>query len=128
MLKILTLTFRKLTWPKFKYILITIFDSQAIFLNVLAFSVIKFDYVFIINMSTVFWTIMITWLFIKNYKYRLSHLFSTLLAMLGITITFIGLYGNIPSFIIIAIDNDFPFKDNYVGLFYCIGSSICTTM
>ena len=103
--------------PRIKHLLITIFDSQAIFLNVLAFSVIKFDYPFIINMSTVFWTILITWIFIKSYKYRLSHLFSTLFAMLGIAVTFIGMY-----------DNEFTFKDNYEGLIYCLGSSICTSM
>jgi len=96
---------RYLKLPKISYIIIAIFDSQAIFLNIFAFSKLNFDYPFILNIATVIWTIIITWLFIGAYRYKMSHLFSTFVAICAIGIIFFGIFGkyNLSNNVIINI-------------------------
>jgi drug/metabolite transporter (DMT)-like permease len=107
---------RKLTKPRFVYVIIAVLDSQANFLNIYAFSIIHFNYAFIINISSVFWTCLLTWIFIKSYKYRKIHILGVSIALLGVAAT---LYGSMSR--LAQIDS--LFKD-YKGLLLCIGASL----
>jgi drug/metabolite transporter (DMT)-like permease len=111
---------RKIVKPKLTYILITIFDSQANFINVYAFHIIHFNYLFIINVCSVFWTVLITWIFIKRYKYKPIHILAVGISILGIALS---LYGCIS-----RIDDTDEQSQNYTGLIICLVSSICYSM
>jgi drug/metabolite transporter (DMT)-like permease len=111
---------RKIKKPKMSYILITLFDSQANFLNIYAFSVVHFNYPFIINVSSVFWTCLFTWIFIRKYKYKKFHIIGVGISILGVAIT---LYGSLS-----MIDNTDKIFENMVGLSYCLGASILYSM
>lgn len=113
--------YRKLKLPKLSYIFITIFDSQANFLNIYAFSTVHFNYPFIVGVSTVFWTCLFTWLFIKRYKYRNIHILGVLLSLLGVGVT---LYGSLS-------EMDWEtniFSDNIKGLVCCLVASVFYAM
>lgn len=111
---------RKISIPKVPYILITLFDSQANFMNIYAFSVIHFNYPFIINISSVFWTCLFTCLFIKRYKYKKVHIIGVVIVLLGVGVT---LYGTLTK----LVDHDTIF-DNVKGLILCLAASICYAM
>jgi drug/metabolite transporter (DMT)-like permease len=111
---------RTLKSPKFIYVLITIFDSQANFLNIYAFSVVNFSYPFIINISSVFWTCLFTWIFIKAYRYKKIHIIGVSLALLGVGITLLGALR--------LVDEKDKIFDNMKGLIYCLAASILYSM
>lgn len=111
---------RKIVKPKLTYILIAIFDSQANFINVYAFHIIHFNYLFIINVCSVFWTVLITWIFIKKYKYKPVHMISVAISILGISLT---LYGCLS-----RIEDIEELSKNYKGMLLCMVSSICYSM
>jgi drug/metabolite transporter (DMT)-like permease len=111
---------RKIVYPKLIFIFITIFHSQAIFLNIYAFSVIHFSYLFIINVSTVFWTVLFSCIFIRDYKYHSFHIYGVLICLIGVIIT---LYGCMSS-----IEDKEDLFNNYKGLLYTILSSILYSM
>lgn len=111
---------RTIKKPKWYYILITIFDSQANFLNIYAFSIIHFSYPFIINVSSVFWTFLFTYFFIHKYKYRLIHVVGVVISFIGVGIS---IYGSI-SF----VSEEDKFWDNIKGLVCCLISSIFYSM
>jgi drug/metabolite transporter (DMT)-like permease len=112
--------FRKIKRPRLAYILITLFDSQANFLNIYAFSVVHFNYPFIINVSSVFWTCLFTWIFIRKYKYKKFHIIGVIVSILGVAFT---LYGSLS-----LIGDTQKIFDNMVGLSYCLGASILYSM
>jgi len=111
---------RKIKYPKFSYILITIFDSQANFLNIYAFSVIHFNYPFIINVSCVFWTCIFTCLFIKKYRYTPFNIIGVVVTLLGVIITLVGTFTKLSDAEIIF--------DNLKGLLLCLAASVCYSM
>jgi drug/metabolite transporter (DMT)-like permease len=111
---------RKMVKPKLTYILIAIFDSQANFINVYAFHIIHFNYLFIINVCCVFWTVLITWIFIKKYKYKPIHIISVGVSIIGIALTIYGCMSRIED-----IDE---LSKNYTGILLCLASSICYSM
>lgn len=106
---------KKLIKPKLYFILIAIFDSQANFMCVYAFSVTHFNLPFIINFSSLLWTLIFSVIFIKTYKYTLLH-------WIGVLIICIGILESVLRGMIQDSQNE-PF--NYKGLLLCIGTSIC---
>jgi drug/metabolite transporter (DMT)-like permease len=110
---------KKFKKPKWYYILITFFDSQANFLNIYAFSIIHFSYPFIINVSSVFWTFLFTYFFIHKYKYKTTHIVGVVISFLGVGIS---LYGTI------TFNEKDKFWDNIKGLVCCLISSIFYSM
>ncbi len=111
---------RKISRPKINFVFITIFHSQAIFMTIYAFTVIHFNYLFIINVSTVFWTVLISYLFIRGYKYHIFHIYGVLICLIGVVIT---LYGCMSS-----IEDKEDLFDNYKGLILSIASSVLYSM
>lgn len=110
---------RKIKFPKFSYILITIFDSQANFLNIYAFSVIHFNYPFIINISSVLWTCILTCLFIKKYRYKKYHIIGVILCMIGVGVSLYSSYRQL---------QDDTKLDNLKGLLFSLGASVCYSL
>jgi drug/metabolite transporter (DMT)-like permease len=107
---------RSLKKPRLIYILIAILDSQGNFLNIYAFSVIHFNYAFIINISSVFWTCLLTWLLIKRYTYKFSHIFGISFALCGVAAT---LYGSMS-----RLENEESILSNVKGLCFCLAASL----
>ena len=89
---IFTIMNKGLTKPKLNYFLIGLFDSQGTFLNILAFSKLSFSYPYIINISSVVWTIILTYLFIKTYKYLKYHIFGMIICIIGIGLMVLELF------------------------------------
>lgn len=83
---------RGMNKPKLNYFLIGLFDSQGTFLNVLAFGTLSFSYPYVINISSVVWTILLTYIFIKAYKYLKYHIIGMLICMFGITLMIVELF------------------------------------
>jgi drug/metabolite transporter (DMT)-like permease len=110
---------RKIKFPKLSYILITIFDSQANFLNIYAFSVIHFNYPFIINVSSVLWTCILTCIFIRNYRYKKYHIIGVIITMVGVGVSLFSSLRKI---------QDDSISDNIKGLLFSLGASICYAM
>ena len=79
---------------KFFYIIITLIDSQANFLNVYVFNFIKFDVPFLINFTSTIWSVIFTILFIKKYKYLFNHKIGITISLVGTIISFIGSFNN----------------------------------
>ena len=107
-------TFRNLKKPKFCYLLITIFDSQGNFLNIWAFQLLQFSYPFIINFSSVIWTFILTFLFVKMYQYKFIHFIGTLISFIGMAL---ALYGYM-------ICDNTNFENRITGILLCIASSL----
>ena len=101
--------------PKFCYLLIAIFDSQGNFLNIYAFQYITFSYPFIINISSVLWTFIFTYLLIKSYKYKISHFIGTIISILGIALS---LYGYM------RYNKSTDSNENIIGILLCVASSL----
>ena len=77
----------KLSKLKTIYFLIALIDSQANFINVYAFTIVQFEYPFIINFLSVIWTIILTYLFIKKYTYTKIQKSGLVISFVGITLT-----------------------------------------
>ena len=122
---------RSIKKPKVSYLFIAFFDSQAAFLNIFAFSIISFNFPFIINISTFFWTVIITVIFIKTYKYSYFHYIGVTIAVIGIILSSLG---------IIFYEKDKPKRtlsmyylgdvlekkySEIIGIILCVLASIC---
>lgn len=109
---------RKLSQIKIYYILIIIFDTQSNFLKILAFSKGQFNYPFIIGGSSILFSWLFTWVFIKKYKYTLWHIFGILLSFSGVIVTFYGALNT-------GEDILEEFINNYQFFLFSLVSSIC---
>lgn len=76
----------KLNQLKLIYAIIALIDSQANFINVYAFTIIQFEYPFIINFLSVIWTVLLTMIFITKYTYTKIHKIGLLVSFIGICI------------------------------------------
>lgn len=108
---------RSIHKPKLSYLLITIVDSQANFINVYAFSIIHFEYPFIINFCSVIWTSIFTWIFIKKYKYFINHILGICIAFFGVILTVVGTFNSFTDF-------EKLFSSNWIGIVCCVSTSI----
>ena len=106
--------------PKFYYFLILFFDTQTIFFRFLSLSKGSLYYPYIINSSSILFCALLTFIFIKNYKYTWKHFLACLLCFLGTILSFYGaLIGN---------DNIIDeIKENFIGFIYSLISAICFT-
>ena len=104
----------KLNHLKSIYAIIAFVDSQANFINVYTFTIIQFEYPFIINFLSVIWTVLLTMLFITKYTYTHIH-------KIGLLITFTGICIILCSNISIShLFNSQSLK----GLFCCLVTSV----
>jgi drug/metabolite transporter (DMT)-like permease len=111
---------RTMILPKPSSLLIIVFDTQSSFLMVYAFSIIPANFIFIINILSVFWTVILSWIFIKAYKYKTSHVIGLLIAVVGVCLTLYGCFSE--------IDDKDEFFDNIKGMLLTLASSIGYSM
>lgn len=82
----------KIRKPKWIYLILSIFDSQANFVNVYVFSFIDFKFPFIINVLCTVWVVIFTLILIRTYRYLMNHLIGIILFIVGVCATFIGTF------------------------------------
>jgi drug/metabolite transporter (DMT)-like permease len=111
---------RKLNFPKIHFLFITLFHTQANFLNIYAFSKINFNYSFTINISSVIWTCIFTCIFIRRYKYTKFHILGVVLTLVGLGIAIYGRFEKNDDLNILL--------KNVEGTLYCLAASLCFSM
>jgi drug/metabolite transporter (DMT)-like permease len=107
---------KRIKKPKIKYILIAVLDSQANYLSVYSFSIIHFTYPFLINISSFFWSVIFTLLFLRNYRYKIMHFIGVIIVLAGACVS---LYGSIS-----GINQEESLFDNIKGLVICLVAAI----
>lgn len=107
---------RSFSQPKPVYLLLTLIDSQANFINVYVFTIIRFEYPYIINFSSAVWSFLLTLLLIKTYKYAPTHFIGISLSLAGIVIAILGTFEH--------VSNVHLLFRNKKGLLLCTGNSL----
>jgi drug/metabolite transporter (DMT)-like permease len=111
---------KRLKLPKLSYLLIVALDTQANFAMVYAFSIIPANFIFIVNIQMVFWTTLLSMIFIKVYTYRWYHILGSLIAIGG---GCLSLYGCLN-----AIKDSDDFLIHMKGVYYSLGASVGFSM
>ena len=109
-----------LTKPKYYYFLILFFDTQTNFFKILALTKGDLSYTYIINSSSILFIALLTYIFIKKYKYTWKHFLATFLCFSG---TILSFYGALKG----KSDILEELKKNFYGIFSLI-SAICFTL
>lgn len=89
----------KITKPKLIYIIISIFDTQANYINIFIFSFAKFEYPYIINVLSSIWSVLFTLILIKTKKYLINHILGIIICLIGVFLLFLGTFDSFDSFI-----------------------------
>jgi drug/metabolite transporter (DMT)-like permease len=110
---------KRLTLPKLSYLLIVAIDTQANFAMVYAFSIIPANFIFIVNIQTVFWTTILSMIFIKSYKYKFMHIVGSLIAICG---GCLALYGCVSDLV------SEEFESTMKGVYYSLAASVGISM
>ena len=110
----------KIKKPKWIYIILSILDTQANFINIYIFSFIDFRYPYIINVLSTIWTVVFTLIIIRIYKYLLNHIVGIILCIIGVFLVFLGTFGKIDDF----VDMFKSFNDEIKGLLLSLLVSI----
>lgn len=106
--------------PKFYYFLILFFDTQTNFFKILALSASDLSYQYIINSSSILFIALLTYIFIKKYKYTWKHFLAIFLCFCGTILSFYGVLKG-KSSIINELTN------NFYGFIFSIVSAMCFT-
>lgn len=107
--------------PKFYYFLIVFFDTQTNFFKILALSKGDLYYPYIINSSSILFCVLLTYIFIKKYKYTWKHFLASFLCFFGTLLSFYGVLRGKNSIFE-------EIKNNYFGFIYSLISAICFTL
>ena len=106
--------------PKMIYIILSISDTQANYINIYIFSFVKFEYPYIINVLSSMWSVLFTLIIIKRYKYLKNHVYGISICLIGIFLLFLGTFKSFKEF----IDMFKSFNDQIKGLLLSIFVSI----
>ena len=110
----------KIQKPKLIYIILSISDTQANYINIFLFSFINFNYPYIVNVLSSMWSVLFTILIIKKYKYLKNHTYGIIICLVGVFLLFIGTFKSFGDLI-----NMFKsFNEQIKGLLLCILVSI----
>lgn len=109
---------RKLTFPKTFFFAIILFDTQANYLKVYSYTTCKFNYLFITYSTSVFFTCVLSLVFVRKYKLSLWHVGGMIIALVGIGLTLYGSVMNYPSLVK-------EINENYIGISCALGSAVC---
>ena len=110
----------KIKKPKWIFIILSILDSQANYINMYVFSFINFNYPYIINVLSNMWSVIFTAILIKKYKYLKNHMIGIAICIIGILLSFIGTFESFNKFLEMFI----KFNDQILGLILCIITSV----
>ena len=94
--------------PRLIYIILSLIDTQANFLNIFIFSIIQFDYPFIMNVLSTIWSVIFSLIIIRIYKYLKNHVFGIILCLVGVFSMLLGTFKDINDFVnmFINFNND----------------------
>jgi len=94
--------------PRLIYIILSLIDTQANFLNIFVFSLIQFDYPFIMNVLSTIWSVIFSLIIIRIYKYLKNHVFGIILCLVGVFSMLLGTFKDINDFVnmFINFNND----------------------
>lgn len=109
--------------PKKYYFLLLFFESQGLYMKVLAISYFAFDSIFLFYFLSSIWTFILKFILIKNYKYNLNHYLAVAISFLGGFITIIGIFHESNK----QMFYNFVSKNVY-GLIFIILSSIVSSI
>ena len=110
----------KIKKPKLIYIILSILDTQANFINIFIFSFSEFEYPYIINVLSSIWAMLFTLILIRQYKYLLNHVLGSIISFFGVLYVFLGNFSNFDKF----IDMFKSFNKDIKGLILCLLVSI----
>ena len=79
-----------MTKPKYYYFLILFFDTQTNFFKILSLTEGDLSYPYVINSSSILFIALLTYFFIKKYKYTWKHFLATFLCISGTILAFYG--------------------------------------
>jgi drug/metabolite transporter (DMT)-like permease len=106
--------------PKLSFFLIILFDTQTNFFKFLALSKGDLYYPYIINSSSILFIPLLTYIFIKKYKYTWKHLLANFLCFFGTLVSFYGVLKGKES----ILDE---LRNNYYGFIFSLISAVCFT-
>ena len=106
--------------PKLSFFLIILFDTQTNFFKFLALSKGDLYYPYIINSSSILFIPLLTYIFIKKYKYTWKHLLANFLCFFGTLVSFYGVLKGKES----ILDE---LKNNFYGFIFSLISAVCFT-
>ena len=106
--------------PKLSFFLIILFDTQTNFFKFLALSKGDLYYPYIINSSSILFIALLTFIFIKKYKYTWKHLLANFLCFFGTLVSFYGVLKGKES----ILDE---LRNNYYGFIFSLISAVCFT-
>jgi drug/metabolite transporter (DMT)-like permease len=89
----------KIAKPKLIYIIISIFDTQANYINIFIFSFSIFEYPYIINVLSSIWSVLFTLILIKTKKYLINHILGIIICLIGVFLLFLGTFNSFQDFI-----------------------------
>ena len=110
----------KIQKPKLIYIILSISDTQANYLNIFIFSFVKFEYPYIINVLSSMWSVLFTIILLKRYKYLKNHIYGIIVCLLGVFLLFLGTFESFDDFFKMFKS----FNEQIKGLLLCILVSI----
>ena len=106
--------------PKLSFFLIIFFDTQTNFFKFLALSKGDLYYPYIINSSSILFIPLLTYIFIKKYKYTWKHLLANFLCFFGTLVSFYGVLKGKEN----ILDE---LKNNFYGFIFSLISAVCFT-
>ena len=106
--------------PKLSFFLIILFDTQTNFFKFLALSKGDLYYPYIINSSSILFIPLLTYIFIKKYKYTWKHLLANFLCFFGTLVSFYGVLKGKEN----ILDE---LKNNFYGFIFSLISAVCFT-
>ena len=110
----------KIKKPRLIYIILSLLDTQSNFINIFLFSIIPFDYPYIMNILSTIWTVVFTLILIRTYKYLKNHIFGIILCFIGVVGMILGTFNSIED----LKDKFKDFNDNITGLLLSLLASI----
>ena len=112
----------KIGKPRLIYIILSLSDTQANFINVFVFSFgnFKFYYPFIMNILSTIWAVVFTLILLRIYKYLKMHIFGLILCLIGVFAMLLGSFNEFNKFIEMFKEFDTDVK----GLLLCLVVSI----
>ena len=106
----------KVKKPKLIYIILSICDTQANYINIFIFSKIEFKYPYIINILSNIWTVLFTLILLRQYKYLINHKIGLILCFVGVFSAFLGSFNDIDKFVSMFSS----FNDDILGILLCL--------
>ena len=112
----------KIGKPRLIYIILSLSDTQANFINVFVFSFgnFKFYYPFIMNILSTIWAVVFTLILLRIYKYLKIRIFGLILCLIGVFAMLLGSFNEFNKFIEMFKEFDTDVK----GLLLCLVVSI----